>query len=86
MAGAWFSVSARGRGRRRATSTSKIRKMTANKKNRREKGLRAEFFGSKPHSKGVAVSRVIEVRIANRFAMMARRRGRAIAVEAMRAK
>lgn len=50
----------RGMGRRRATSTSKIRKMTANRKNRREKGVRAEFLGSKPHSKGVRVSWVIK--------------------------
>jgi len=43
---------ARGTGRSRATSTSKMRKTTASKKNRREKGVRAEFLGSNPHSKG----------------------------------
>jgi len=37
-------------GSRRVISTSKIRKITAIKKNRREKGNRAEPFGSKPHS------------------------------------
>jgi len=33
-------------------STSKIIKITAIKKNRDEKGSRAEFFVSNPHSKG----------------------------------
>ena len=42
-------------GRRRATSTSKIRKTTARRKKRRENGIRAEFFGSNPHSKGVVI-------------------------------
>ena len=31
-------------------STSKIRKITAIKKNRKEKGKRAELLGSNPHS------------------------------------
>ena len=52
----------RGIGSKRATSTSKIKKITASKKNRRENGVRAEFFGSKPHSKGVRVSWVIRWR------------------------
>lgn len=39
-----------GRGKRNTISISKIRKITAKRKNRREKGTRAEFFGSKPHS------------------------------------
>ena len=38
-------------------STSKIRKITAIKKNRREKGNRAVPFGSKPHSNGEFFSR-----------------------------
>lgn len=41
----------------RAISTSKIRKITAIKKNRREKGKRADLFGSNPHSNGDDFSR-----------------------------
>lgn len=44
-------------GRSRAISTSKIRKMTAIRKNRREKGSRADLLGSNPHSKGEFFSR-----------------------------
>lgn len=44
-------------GRRRAISTSKIRKITAIKKKRREKGSREELLGSNPHSKGELFSR-----------------------------
>jgi hypothetical protein len=47
------------KGRRRAISTSKIRKITAIRKNRREKGRREELFGSNPHSKGDLFSRSI---------------------------
>lgn len=39
-----------GKGKRKAISISKIKKTTASKKNRREKGVRAEFLGSNPHS------------------------------------
>lgn len=46
-----------GNGRTKAISTSKIKKITANKKNRMEKGRRAEDFGSNPHSKGELFSR-----------------------------
>lgn len=46
-----------GMGKRSAISTSKIIKITAIKKNRDEKGSRAEFFGSNPHSKGDLFSR-----------------------------
>jgi len=46
-----------GIGKRSAISTSKIIKITAIKKNRDEKGSRAEFFGSNPHSKGDLFSR-----------------------------
>lgn len=49
----WASWRVRGMGMRSATSTSKIRKITARRKNRKEKGVRAEFLGSNPHSKGV---------------------------------
>lgn len=46
-----------GMGSRSAISTSKIMKITAIKKNRDEKGSRAEFFGSNPHSNGDLFSR-----------------------------
>jgi len=44
-------------GNSKATSMSKIKKITANKKNRIEKGRRALSLGSKPHSKGVFLFR-----------------------------
>jgi hypothetical protein len=44
-------------GRSRAISTSKIRKITAIKKNRSENGGRAGFLGSNPHSNGELFSR-----------------------------
>lgn len=44
-------------GRRRAISTSKTKKITATKKNRREKANRPLPTGSKPHSKGEFFSR-----------------------------
>ena len=44
------SWSPHGRGSRRAISRSKRRKRIATRKNRREKGRRAEPRGSKPHS------------------------------------
>ena len=47
----------RGRGSNRAISISKTKKITASKKNRREKGNRAELLGSNPHSKGDLFSR-----------------------------
>lgn len=46
-----------GMGNSRAISTSKIMKITAIRKNRDEKGSRAEFFGSNPHSNGDLFSR-----------------------------
>jgi hypothetical protein len=46
-----------GRGRIRAISTSKIRKITAMRKNRKENGSRADLVGSNPHSKGDIFSR-----------------------------
>jgi hypothetical protein len=44
-------------GSNRAISTSKIRKITAIKKNRKENGSRADLFGSNPHSNGELFSR-----------------------------
>jgi hypothetical protein len=38
-------------------STSKIKKIIVIKKNRIEKGIRDEFIGSNPHSKGEIFSR-----------------------------
>jgi hypothetical protein len=46
-----------GIGNSSAISTSKIMKITAIKKNYNEKGSRAEFFGSNPHSNGDLLSR-----------------------------
>lgn len=40
-------------------STSKIKKITAIKKNCIENGIRAEFLGSNPHSKGDLFSRSV---------------------------
>lgn len=45
------------RGKRRVISTSKIRKITAIRKNCNENGSRADDFGSNPHSKGEFFSR-----------------------------
>lgn len=42
-----------------AISTSKIKKITAIKKNRSEKGSRDDLLGSNPHSKGDDFSRSI---------------------------
>lgn len=47
---------------RRAISISNTRKITASRKKRREKGRRAEFFGSNPHSNGLDFSRSASVR------------------------
>jgi hypothetical protein len=44
-------------GRSKAISTSKIRKITAMRKNRSENGNRADLFGSNPHSNGELFSR-----------------------------
>jgi hypothetical protein len=45
------------KGSNSAISTSKMRKITAIKKNRKEKGSRDDLFGSNPHSKGDLFSR-----------------------------
>ena len=50
-------------GKRRTISTSKIKKIIANKKNRREKGNRADLIGSNPHSKGEFFSRSLKARL-----------------------
>lgn len=47
----------RGIGSSKVISTSKIKKITAIRKNCREKGVRDVFFGSNPHSKGERFSR-----------------------------
>ena len=44
-------------GKINAISTSKIKKITAIKKNRKENGIRADLFGSNPHSNGDLFSR-----------------------------
>jgi hypothetical protein len=49
-------------GNKRTISTSKIRKIIANKKNRRENGSRADLIGSKPHSNGEFFSRSLKAR------------------------
>jgi hypothetical protein len=55
-------------GKIKAISTSKIKKIIVIKKNRMEKGRRAEFIGSKPHSKGDVFSRSFIVFFANKDA------------------
>ena len=52
-------------GNNKTISTSKIRKITANKKNRRENGNRADPIGSNPHSKGDLFSRSKITRLPN---------------------
>lgn len=44
-------------GKINAISTSKIKKIIVIRKNRIEKGIREEFIGSNPHSKGDIFSR-----------------------------
>lgn len=48
-------------------STSKIKKITAIKKNCKEKGIREEELGSNPHSKGDLFSRSIIIFFAIKF-------------------
>lgn len=71
----------RGVGKRSATSTSKIRNTIARRKNRSEKGVRAVFLGSNPHSNGEEVSVEITCREATMKATIVRSNGRAIARE-----
>lgn len=49
------------RGTNRVISTSKIKKITAIRKNWSEKGIRADLLGSNPHSKGDLFSRSINL-------------------------
>jgi len=48
-------------GNSKVISTSKIKKITAIRKNWSEKGIRADDFGSNPHSNGDLFSRSINV-------------------------
>ena len=50
-------------GNKRTISTSKIKKMIAKRKNRKEKGRRADLIGSNPHSKGEFFSRSLRARL-----------------------
>lgn len=56
------------KGNNKVISTSKIKKITAIRKNRREKGSRADPLGSNPHSKGEFFSRSVTVFFAKRDA------------------
>ena len=58
------------RGSNSVISTSKIKKITAIKKNRRENGRRADPFGSNPHSNGEFFSRSIIVFFASNEAII----------------
>lgn len=69
-----------GKGKIRAISISKTRKITARRKNRSEKGIRAELFGSNPHSKGEDFSRSTVLRDASAHASVKTRGGRAIPI------
>ena len=52
-------------GKSKTISTSKIRKIIARRKKRKEKGSRADLIGSKPHSKGEFFSRSLKARLDN---------------------
>lgn len=54
-------------GRSKVSSTSKITKITVIKKNCKEKGNRAEFLGSNPHSNGLIFSRSLKVFLEIKF-------------------
>lgn len=64
-----------GRGKRRTISISKTRKITAKRKKRMEKGSRAFFLGSKPHSNGDSFSRSLDERCMSVRPIMIKRRG-----------
>lgn len=49
----------KGIGISRTISISNTRKITASRKNRSENGIRADDFGSNPHSNGVDFSRLV---------------------------
>ena len=50
-------------GNKSTISTSKIKKIIARRKNRKEKGSRADLIGSNPHSKGEFFSRSLKARL-----------------------
>lgn len=56
-------------------SMSNTIKITANKKNRVENGIRADFKGSNPHSNGDDFSRSLYLRIYKRVARVKSTRG-----------
>jgi hypothetical protein len=53
-----------GKGNKKVISISNTKNTTAKRKNRRENAVRAEFFGSNPHSKGLSFSRSKKLRVA----------------------
>lgn len=59
---------------------SKTKKITAKRKNRRENGIRAEFFGSNPHSNGDSFSRSWWDRVARIQAIVGINRAMAAAI------
>lgn len=59
-----------GNGIRSTISISKIIKIIPSKKNRREKGIRALFLGSNPHSNGEDFSRSLRDRVLRAQAAM----------------
>lgn len=67
-------------GRRITTSTSKTKKITARRKNRVEKGSRAERWGSNPHSNGDCFSRLLVERALRITAKVVKRRGNSSAI------
>jgi len=64
-----------GTGRSKVISTSKMRNRTARRKNRKEKGERAAFFGLKPHSKGEDFSWLRDVFLKSNVAKIRRMQG-----------
>ena len=75
-----FMARSIGTGSNRATSTSKRTKIIARRKNRREKGVRADPLGSNPHSKGVRRSWDLVMRQAMVQASRVRKVGRQMVV------
>ena len=58
----WVNLHTRGSGMTRTISMSNTIKIMPSRKNRKEKGIRAEFLGSNPHSNGAVFSRSEKVR------------------------
>ena len=71
-----------GKGISNTISISNTKKITANKKNRREKGIRAVFLGSNPHSNGDFFSRSIFERLDKRVIIIIRAQGKTRAIVA----